>query len=265
MRGYVSIFRAPKAGSTLAEYEDAATVGPPPVGEGDFAECRLCAAVADGASEAMLAGRWARNLVTAFTVAPPSADLAAVLGEAVAAWDADVDSYLAEREADGRPIQWYEEPGLARGAFATILGMRLIDKVRTFSLEGQFDAWALGDACLFQVRDDVLFAAFPIDDPAAFGSSPDLAASRPSDFSLVTQRILHIRGLWRSGDVFYLATDALAQWFLSAVASGGQPWKPLVDLGTVDGPDDFQSWVSERRAAGELRNDDTTLLRIDVH
>jgi hypothetical protein len=265
MRAYVSIFRAPKAGSSLAEYEDAVALGPPPIGEGDFAGRRLYAAVADGASEAMLAGRWARNLVAAFAVAPLSADLASVLVEAAASWDDDVASYIADREASGRPIQWYEEPGLARGAFATLLGLRLIDTVRTFSVEGRFDAWALGDACLFQVRDDALCAAFPIDDPTVFSNSPDLAASRPGDLSLVTQRILHRRGAWRSGDVFYLATDALAQWFLAAVSSGEQPWKPLGDLGTVDGPDDFSSWVAERRAASELRNDDTTLLRIDVH
>jgi hypothetical protein len=264
MRGYVSIFRLPKAGVSLAEYEDAVKVGPPPVDEGDFTGRRLWAAVADGASEAMLAGRWAVDLVTRFTNAPLSADLSMVLRDAVAAWDAEVNSYVVGREVSGRPIQWYEEDGLAKGAFSTILGLRLVDTVRGYSAEGRFDVWALGDSCLFQVRENEVLTAFPIEDETVFGNSPDLAPSRPNDFSLVSQRIAYLRGRWRSGDVFYLATDALAQWFLTARNAGEQPWKPLGDLGTDDG-DDFATWVAERRAVGQLRNDDTTLLRIDIH
>lgn len=264
MRGYISVFRLPKEEASVSEYEDAVMVGPPPVSEGDFAGRRLWAAVADGASEAMLAGRWAVDLVTRFTNAPLSADLATVLADAVKGWDAGKEAYIAGREASGRPIQWYEEDGLSKGAFATIVGLRLIDTVRGYSAEGRFDTWAIGDSCLFQVRDDEVLTAFPIEDGAAFGNSPDLAPSRPNDFSLVSQRIRHLRGRWCSGDIFYLATDALAHWFLTGAAAGAQPWRPLRDLGTEDG-DDFSTWVAKSRSTGHLRNDDTTLLRIDIH
>lgn len=264
MRGYVSAFCVPKAGATAAEYEDAVKVGPPPVGEGDFAGLRLCAAVADGASEAMLAGRWAVDLVTRFANAPPSADLTTVVADAVKEWDAVVKAYVATRVASGRPIQWYEEDGLIRGAFATIVGLRLLDTVSGYSMEGCFDTWALGDSCLFQVRGDDVVTAFPIKDAVTFGNNPDLVPSRPNDFSLVSQRIGHLRGRWRSGDAFYLATDALANWFLTAATVGEEPWKLLGDLGTEDG-DHFETWVAKLRAAGQMRNDDTTLLRIDIH
>jgi hypothetical protein len=236
-----------------------------PCDEGEFAGRLLCAAVADGASESLLAGVWAADLVTRFTSPGASTELATVLREAADGWNARLAEYIAGREAVGRPIQWYEEPGLAKGAYATIVGLHLADSVCTYSEEGPFRAWALGDACLFQIRDDAVRTSFPISDADAFGNTPDLAPSCPVDFSLVQQHVVAVQGRWRSGDAFYLATDAMAQWFLATAALGEQPWKLLGDLGTADGPTDFNTWVEERRLVGALRNDDTTLLRIDIH
>jgi hypothetical protein len=54
-------FWLPKAGNTIAEYEDAF----------DFSIAARCFAVADGATDSAFAGRWARSLVRAFTTSPP--------------------------------------------------------------------------------------------------------------------------------------------------------------------------------------------------
>src|SRR6202035_1577371 len=114
----------------------------------------LTMAIADGASESMLAGRWARRLVEVFGTNKSARTRSAFLGAyraAVGGWDDEVAEYTKDREKRSFPIQWYEEPGLAKGAHATILTAEFRDGRR-----GRLPAWnatALGDSCLFQVRD----------------------------------------------------------------------------------------------------------------
>src|SRR5262245_55561935 len=158
MRTTISSFQAPKAGSSLLECEDAYGIGPPPIGVGHFAGQRLRVAVADGASEAVLAARWATELVKHFALAPHRRGLNGVLDAAIGAWGDSVAEYINERESNQLPLQWYEEPGIERGAYATIVALRLTDHYATHSLEGDFDAWALGDSCLFNIRDDSVIA-----------------------------------------------------------------------------------------------------------
>jgi hypothetical protein len=265
MRAYISTFWTPKNGARPEEYEDASCIGPGYIESGDFEGDRLSVAVADGASEAFLAGRWAADLTRRFAISPDAADLATVITDCVAGWDGLVGEYLEERRQRQKPIQWYEEPGLDQGAYAAVIGVRLVDTGPDNAREGQLDAWALGDSCLFQVRNDQLIHSFPIDDPTAFDNTPPLAHSRAIDFRLTAERIRHHAGVWRSGDELYLATDALSQWFLFSATAGGTPWTLLRDLGTDDGPGSFEDWVAQCRAAREIRNDDTTLLRIDIY
>jgi hypothetical protein len=59
-------------------------------------------------------------------------------------------------------------------------------------------------------------------------------------------------------------TDALAAWFLRLNESGGRPWEALRDMDTVDAELGFEDWVEEQRDRGQLNNDDTTLVRIDM-
>ena len=256
----VHTFEVPKAGSSWQEYEDAAAVEPARAVREDFAGPWLTAAVADGASEALLAGRWARELVNTFADAGPKADLNRAFDAATARWDAVEDDYRQGRAETDNPIAWYEEDGLRRGAYATIVGVRLLDG----DTEGAMAAWALGDACLFQIRDDALAAAFPLDDPATFGINPALAPSRPIDAGKVTAHIEYLETNWRSGDVLLLASDAVACWFLTEAATGRTPWRTLCALDTAEGIGDFASWIEDRRASGSMRNDDSTLLRIHL-
>src|SRR3954469_25715312 len=116
MRLAVSTRWLPKAGSTSLEYEDA------------FAPRRSRRsrnpptkrfAVADGASESLLASRWADLLVRRYCSHHLSPDPGAVFSDCIARWPGRLASYSGDREQSGRPIQWFEEPGLERGAFAT--------------------------------------------------------------------------------------------------------------------------------------------------
>ncbi len=69
------------------------------------------------------------------------------------------------------------------------------------------------------------------------------------------------QGDWRTGDTFFLATDAMGAWFLRSYEQGTPPWRVLDRFAT---PDTFAAWVDALRQERALRNDDVTLMRVDV-
>jgi len=266
MLALTNTFWVPKRGSSLKEYEDASWVAPDGIGNAEVRQETLRVAVADGASESLLAGRWARRLVRVFGTAKNATHtkrgFVAAYREAARGWDEDVSVYVAEREERGSPIQWYEEPGLARGAYATIVAAEFTD-IRQ-DRPPVWRAAGVGDSCIFQVRNESLHASFPIEDGAAFSYQPPLLASRGAE-DAVLRRHIHLRtNDWERGDSFYIATDALAAWFLRTIQVGGRPWEPLRDLDTSDAELTFEEWVDVQRDLGEMHDDDTTLVRIDM-
>ncbi len=216
----------PRRGNAADEYEDAFT--------SDLAAGRF--AVADGASESSFAGLWARLLVEGFVHPTPG-----WLAAARQAWAARVD---------GQPLPWYAEAKRDDGAFATFVGLVIAD--------GRWHAMAVGDACLFHTRGDRLLAAFPLGRSSDFGNRPRLIGSRPPA-NPANEAHTEGGGEWEAGDHFLLMTDALAQWFLRRHEANGRPWEELNLEDTA-----FAEWVSERRRRGELRNDDVTVMMIDV-
>ncbi|HEV7933170.1 MAG TPA: hypothetical protein VGP70_12800 [Actinomadura sp.] len=267
MRGNLAIFKVPKDGSTEEEYEDAACCVPEPTDDGEVSGDGLRVAVADGASESLLAGHWARLLSGEFmdskvsTVSEPQ-QFAATFISAASRWDATVARYVTERAARGKPIKWYEQPGLDRGAYATLIATYFSDTL----MDARAVAWhaaALGDSCLFQVRDDQLTTMFPMTASVDFGTNPDLLCSRGQDEGLVAERVRFTSGTCEEGDSFFVCTDALAAWFLNRCEVGERPWIELTDLGSTEMPT-FAEWVAAQRSAGLMRNDDVTLVRVDI-
>lgn len=266
MLAYVKSFWVPKRGNNAEEYEDAFWIGPNGDGDGDMYETMLRVSLADGASESLLANRWAKLLVACFgmtdSAACTPAGFVRAYETAASQWDEELGRYKAERDERSVPIQWYEEPGLAKGAYATILAVELRD-----GAEGEPAAWSascLGDSCLFQVRDESLYTSFPLNDAAGFSFQPPLLASRQADSEVLLRHIGVTGSDWERGDSFYLATDALAAWFLSEIERANRPWETLRDLDTSDAPLDFPDWIDQLRDQGRLHNDDTTLVRIDL-
>jgi hypothetical protein len=265
MLAIISTFWVPKRGSSPKEYEDAVWVGPGGNSSGEVQASSLTMAIADGASESILAGRWARRLVEAFGTNKSARTRSAFLAAywvAAGGWDDEVAGYTKERERRSVPIQWYEEPGLAKGAHATILAAEFRD-----GRSGRAPTWsatALGDSCLFQVRDELLYASFPLSDASSFNYQPPLLGSRNVDEAVLRRHVKVMTRDWERGDSFYLMTDALAAWFLRTNESDGRPWEPLRDLDTSDAELDFGDWVDQQRDLDQLNNDDTTLIRIDM-
>ena len=223
-------FHLPKAGHSADEYEDAVA--------GDVDRGRF--AVADGASESAFADAWAKILVEAFvqTPGPWSGWLAAARER----WCTQIQ---------GRELPWFAETKFQEGAYAALLGV-VFHKSR-------WRADAVGDCCFFQVRDGALHRSFPMRRSDEFGNRPSLMGSRKRGSTQPRARRMHLRGNLNGGDVIFLMTDALAQWFLTEVEDGQRPWS---DLQTIATEAQFISFIDSLRESKKLRNDDVTLMLI---
>ena len=239
-----------KAGCSENEYEDAAcTTSEAPASVHGFR-----AAIADGATDSSFSGRWAQLLTRRFVEHDGSVDdLEFLLPEIQRLWAAEVDQ---------RELPWYAAEKAEVGAFASLLGIAFN------AAEDGHDGWravAVGDSCLVHVRrNEVVIARFPIAESSLFTASPFLIASRPGRNVNLGDHVRVIEGDIQPEDTFYLMTDALACWFISAEEAGGTPWSVLKDLNTADG-EVFAELVTRLRAESALKNDDCTLVRIDVH
>ena len=127
-----------------------------------------------------------------------------------------------------------------------------------------FEAVALGDSCLFQIRDGTLILQFPLTYSSEFNNRPLLISSNPARNSRVLENFKFVRGEWRTGDQFYLITDALAAWSIREAEAGRAPWSFFKGLGTDAQAEPFAEWIAALRRTGQIRNDDVTCVRLQV-
>jgi hypothetical protein len=218
-------FLVPKDGHAADECEDAVAGDP---GPGRFA-------VADGASESFAAGEWARLLADTFVEHGPARDW---LAGPRAAWQTAVA---------GEALSWYAEEKRTAGGHATFLGVT----TRPADDGYEWEAVAVGDACLFHVVGGACLAAFPFDRAADFTSVPTLISSKGGTPTWKVKG-----GTLRPGEALLLATDALAQCLLTSAEAGAFAG---ADFLTMAEADDFALWVAAARATGRLKNDDVAL------
>jgi hypothetical protein len=226
----------PKAGNAAAECEDA------------FCLAGSQLAVADGATEGSYSQIWATILAQSFC----ETDAAAWDAAGFSAWieACQREWSIWERDLAHKELPWFTREKLREGSFAAFLGL-------TLSADG-WRAFACGDSCLLIVRGDRVVESFPLDRSEDFGNVPVLvASSRP-----VLDGCLEIRGGEAlAGDRIYLASDALACWFLASCENGEEPWNRLAQVGSDT---DLQRLVADERAQGRLRNDDVTLVSVEI-
>lgn len=255
MRYVAQAFKVPKAGLSKEYYEDAFEPQFPKgrAVEGEGHCCRFAAA--DGATEAAFSGPWARQLVRALRKSGPDRDLfVQALPDLQDRWS---------RMATRRPLAWYAEEKVRQGSFAAVLALELSDG-NAHGAGGSWKALAVGDTCLFQVRGTSLIRSFPISAAAAFNNQPLLISTNPQANSASLDEIQLVEGTWLTADHFYLMTDALACWFLTVTEDGNAPWHLLSRFGTNAEHIKFPSFVDNLRAEHAIRNDDCTLMRVEV-
>lgn len=257
------VFHVPKRGNAEAEYEDA--VYP----ERDLARRlgEFRCAVADGASESAFSGLWAQLLVRSFGKRKMRLQRL---------------QKLFEGAVKTRPVPWYLEKKIKNGAHAAFMGLMIRDGAPNGAADGKskgksngkgarkrtgrsWRALAVGDSCIFHVRDDELLAVGPIEKSELFDNSPFLIASKTAaPLRRSAGHVTLMDGEWEPGDVFYLVTDALAAWLLAEHEAGRPPWESLRDLCADDDRTLYERLVDELRTSHGLHNDDTTLFQVEV-
>jgi hypothetical protein len=253
---------APKYGLAAGQNEDACEVRPFAAAGGEG----LLIAVADGASESVYAGPWARALVAGAEPDWPGLDDAA-LGARL-----DTVRRAFAPAPPGQPIPWYvRNKYVAQGSQAALL-------VATVTATGGDDghtvrAVAVGDVCLILLRPAGEVQSFPVQASDEFGTQPDLVHSRPQ----TALGFAHWEGRLLPGEALLACTDALAKWALECIELRlgdvllGALFRILATAPVPDRPDDsppsnttpFEGLL-QRHRSGEsrprMRDDDCTLV-----
>lgn len=243
-----------KAGNPSDAYEDAWAAR----AESIPSTRQGCYAVADGATSSSFSREWAQILAKAVVDRRVCPDLTL--------WEAISDSQRSwSSEVDTRRLPWFAEANARRGAFATLLRLSLMGRRPRISPHtGSWKAVAIGDTCLFQVREGQLVTTFPIGSHTEFTFSPPLVPSRPEVMSRHTPQPKWSAGTWLAGDWFLLCTDALAEWILLEHAASRPIWQELVALAGAMETAGFRELVDGLRRDKRIKNDDVTLLSVEV-
>jgi hypothetical protein len=227
-----------KAGNTEPQNEDAAAIGP---------KLRRVA-IADGASEGWQSGPWSRVVAATFVRSPPTP-------ESFEEWVAAVREHAPKSEA----TSWYAEEKAALGSFATLLGLAFED-AKNGGI--RWRAVAVGDSCLFQTRNEKLVAKFPVESVGEFSNRPKLVGSTPGS---AEPEPVWFAGRGELRDVFYLLTDALAEWYLRLRDANARPESELDRVTEPSRPPAaFADWIKSLRDAKVIRNDDCTAVRVEL-
>lgn len=248
----VDAFWLPKLGSSNEEYEDAYYPAEP------VSERRpsISIAVADGATETSFANTWADLLVR--SVCRGGFDQNNLEQQI-----AKISKHWA-RLVGKKPLPWFAEEKVRAGAFSSITVVSLSDTRAPAGDDGTWEALAIGDSCLFQVRGEDLITSFPFGKSDQFNNRPVLLSSVPANNAAAWKSASRMAGTWQDGDTFYLMTDALACWLMRGWERRSDP---LGFLREIRSQGDFADFVGvQRRDVDEaglslLRNDDVTLLR----
>lgn len=259
MRFSITHLATQKLGNRPKEYEDWFASDPPEASQ--LSNLYLCLSITDGATESIFSSLWAKLLAEDFILQKSTHTdaLKAIVAGKSEAWTRAIES---------KSLPWYAEEKARYGAFATVLGAYFFTKPERGRLRGRFRAVALGDSCLFQIRDGKLRRAFPIQQSNEFDSHPALLSTRVSANRNVWEKVRHNWGGWKAGDTFFFATDALSAWFLQQTESGRSPFGRVLELLSKDperSRSNFVELVQLLRDDQELKNDDVTCSIVELH
>ena len=241
----VQYFILPKSGLSVSECEDSIGIRRDVL--------RYC--VADGATEDFDSRRWAR-LLTKHWVSSTSPLLTQ---EPLVGWLSALGGKF-RKHWEGRTLPWYAEEKARSGAFAAFVGLALFETKEHFS----WQAIAMGDSCLFQLRSGKLHLAIPISEPEQFGYHPILFPSNNDQQLLAADSVIIQGGRAQPGDVFLLVTDAIAAWYLTALKKAPDLAERFNAALAANQTQEIESLVAHLRSGGELRNDDIAVVQVSI-
>ena len=210
-------------------------------------------AVADGATESPYARQWANILCSAY-----------INGEISNEINENILYKIRRQWSDSLPkveVPWYIEAKIEQGAYAAFVGLQIEYDCQTHI--GKASLLAIGDCCIMHVHKTKL-RSFPLKRSDKFNSRPMLIGTlnQKLDTSIIRNKV------WtcRDGDIFLLMSDALACWFLKMYESGEKsPWKRFDEVkANKYSKRWFRETIQDERREGHLKNDDVTLLKVQI-
>ncbi|MBW4551593.1 MAG: protein phosphatase 2C domain-containing protein [Aphanocapsa sp. GSE-SYN-MK-11-07L] len=214
-------------------------------------------ALADGAGSSLYPGQWAELLVKSFCHSPD--DPIQTLRQSYQEWlklpQAQWRQYYLEKLQSPNRKWWQGGSQLKACGFSTFLGLRLIGDRQ----QGQWQAVAIGDSCLFKLAAKTHhLSVFPSKTAQSFKCTTQCFASLPEYASFAPQ---FAEGEYQAGDIFLLATDALSHWLLSNYERQAEEWKQWFGIRASK---DFTYALADLRNQKQIQNDDTTMILLNV-
>ena len=238
-------FILPKEGSGPEECEDALA----------FDAGALRFAVADGATEAFDARRWAARLAKEWV----GAVRAPLTAEEFGPWLKEQGEWL-HASWEGRKLSWYAEEKRRAGSYAAFVGLRLEASGKRMD----WRAVALGDSCLVQRRGGEVVGAFPLSSHDEFNSTPPLVPSSGGQREAALARLVEREGRAEPGDTFLLMTDSLSAWYFDASARRDPCAEEFDSLLAASENNSLSQLIRRERAAARMKDDDVAAVRIEV-
>jgi hypothetical protein len=218
----------------------------------DDSVASLTAAISDGATQSIFAGAWSKLLVEHFGVSGFRGNEGTFRKEIRSLQECWL------QKATEKPLPWYAEHKVQRGAFASLLAIRIFEAADPPSL--RWASAAIGDSCLFHIRGNQ-WLAYPLQCSDAFDANPLLICSNDSANASIEEKIDSREGSCHLEDTFFLTTDMVARCILRILEEKELPWESLLETDSVE---TFQNWVEKQRLRFGVKNDDATMVRIRI-
>jgi hypothetical protein len=206
-------------------------------------------ALADGASESYDSQTWARMLVHKYVENPN------FNGE----WVSEVQQ-IYQSSVDFNALSWSKQLAYERGSFATLLGLKLSNENKVA------DIFSVGDSLAVHIRDGVCIRSFPFQYPEQFDARPELLSTLRHQNKFTQDDLFVISDhseKWdlMTGDLIFMFTDAIGQWFLREL---NYEINSVESLKKITTEIEFQSLILAMRGEKRMKLDDSTLLKFIV-
>lgn len=222
--------------------------------------------IADGVSSAIFSRDWARLLTRTAVIDPPDTYDSQKFLEWVKplqdAWRDKVDFQTVSQD-------WRRGPKLkSTGAQSTLLILEVDcpdDEDGHNENDRRLRAHAIGDCCLFLIRNSEKVLSFPMCDADAFAEPPHIISSinKKAEYA---EKFCHLEDYCQIGDLIVVCTDAIGLWAMEEYQRGNQiDWLRYWDHDSA-----WQSDIQELRdrspkdTRGRMRVDDCTLVLLKV-
>ncbi|BDA75935.1 hypothetical protein CAL7716_101010 (plasmid) [Calothrix sp. PCC 7716] len=238
-------FRIPKDGFTEDECEDNSAIS------SESSET-VRIAVSDGATEGIFSSIWSELLVNKYVEAGSQifvpSQLNFVHDEFVLKAFQNISNMPETRH-------WFMYEKLDRGTHATMATVE-------FSNSNTIQISTIGDSCIFWYNQNEI-GMLPELSSNDFASFPNTICHSPNTWQNIDNKLVKKEILIDNFFQISLCTDALACWLVKRLKEQNEllNWSKIFEISCLSS---FKEFIQELRARKEIRNDDVTLVLIDV-